>query len=306
VTPAKTASSTSLTLERRAADGSVLGTVELDETIFGVTVNVPLIHQVVTAQLAARRSGTQNTKTRAEVAGGAAKPFRQKGTGNARQGTNRAPHFSGGGVALGPRPRKYDQKTPKKMIRAALRCALSDRANEGGLRLVDSFGLQAPKTKSAIAVLDAIGAEGRVLVVLSRDDDATARSLSNLPHVVALPGDQLTAFDVLCADVIVFTDETLPGGSANGASADLVEEPDAKPAKAVAAPAKPARAAKAASVATEPAEADAAATEPAETETAATESIATDSAATESTETESTEAGSPETESTETEKEDDK
>jgi large subunit ribosomal protein L4 len=215
VTTADTATSTSLTLERHAADGSVLGTVELDETIFGVAVNVPLIHQVVTAQLAARRSGTQSTKTRAEVAGGAAKPFRQKGTGNARQGTNRAPHFSGGGVALGPHPRKYDQKTPKKMIRAALRCALSDRANEGGLRLVDSFGLAAPKTKSALAVLDAIGAEGRVLVVLSRDDEATARSLSNLPHVVALPGDQLTAFDVLCADVIVFTDETLPGGSAN-------------------------------------------------------------------------------------------
>jgi large subunit ribosomal protein L4 len=272
-----TATSTSITLERHAADGSVLGTVELDETIFGVTVNVPLIHQVVTAQLAARRSGTQSTKTRAEVAGGAAKPFRQKGTGNARQGTNRAPHFSGGGVALGPRPRKYDQKTPKKMIRAALRCALSDRANEGGLRLVESFGLSAPKTKSAVAVLDAIGAEGRVLVVLSRDDEVTARSLSNLPHVVALPGDQLTAFDVLCADVIVFTDETLPGGSANGA-ADLSDEaePDAA-APVVAAKAKPAKAAakakpvEVASAETESAEPESAATESAEAEPAVTE-----------------------------------
>jgi large subunit ribosomal protein L4 len=224
VTTAPTATSTSLTLERHAADGRVLGTVELDETIFGVAVNVPLIHQVVTAQLAARRSGTQNTKTRAEVAGGAAKPFRQKGTGNARQGTNRAPHFSGGGVALGPRPRKYDQKTPKKMIRAALRCALSDRANEGGLRLVDSFALNAPKTKSALAVLSALDADGRVLVVLSRDDEVTARSLSNLPHVVTLPGDQLTAFDVLCADVIVFTDETLPGGGASSTSSAVFDE----------------------------------------------------------------------------------
>jgi large subunit ribosomal protein L4 len=228
VTTATTATSTSLTLERHAADGSVLGTVELDETIFGVAVNVPLLHQVVTAQLAARRSGTQNTKTRAEVAGGAAKPFRQKGTGNARQGTIRAPHFSGGGVALGPRPRKYDQKTPKKMIRAALRCALSDRANEGGLRLVDSFGLAAPKTKSVLAVLSALDAEGRVLVVLSRDDEVTARSLSNLPHVVTLPADQLTAFDVLCADVIVFTDETLPGGSGSTVSAVALDEPEAE------------------------------------------------------------------------------
>ncbi len=232
MTTATTTTSTSLTLERHAADGSVLGTVELDESIFGVAVNVPLIHQVVTAQLAARRSGTQNTKTRAEVAGGAAKPFRQKGTGNARQGTNRAPHFSGGGVALGPRPRKYDQKTPKKMIRAALRCALSDRANEGGLRLVDSFGLSAPKTKGALAVLSAIDAQGRVLVVLSRDDEVTARSLSNLPHVVTLPGDQLTAFDVLCADVIVFTDETLPGGSAAGSTV-VLDEPEAVEPEAV-------------------------------------------------------------------------
>ena len=208
-----TEASTSLTIDRRGADGRVLGTVELDAAIFGVTVNVPLMHQVVTAQLAARRAGTQKTKTRAEVAGGAAKPFRQKGTGNARQGTNRAPHFAGGGVALGPRPRNYEQKTPRKMIQAALRSALSDRASEGGIRLVDSFGIDAPRTKAGLAVLQAIGADGRVLVVLSRADEATARSLQNLPHVVALPADQLTAFDVLCADVIVFTDETLPGGA---------------------------------------------------------------------------------------------
>jgi large subunit ribosomal protein L4 len=266
----------------------VLGTVELDETIFGVAVNVPLIHQVVTAQLAARRSGTQNTKTRAEVAGGAAKPFRQKGTGNARQGTNRAPHFSGGGVALGPRPRKYDQKTPKKMIRAALRCALSDRANEGGLRLVDSFGLSAPKTKSAVAVLDAIGAEGRVLVVLSRDDEMAARSLSNLPHVVALPGDQLTAFDVLCADVIVFTDETLPGGSGNGAAVDLSDESEPDEVEPVGAKAKPVKAVSAkaetvevASADTELAEVDPDVAEPAEIEADEAEPAETEPAGTE-------------------------
>jgi large subunit ribosomal protein L4 len=243
VTSATTAQPTSLRLERHAADGTVLGTVDLDESIFGVAVNVPLLHQVVTAQLAARRSGTQNTKTRAEVAGGAAKPFRQKGTGKARQGTNRAPHFSGGGVALGPRPRKYDQKTPKKMIRAALRCALADRANEGGLRLVDSFALEAPKTKSALAVLRALDADGRVLVVLNRDDEMTARSLANLPHVVTLPADQLTAFDVLCADVIVFTDETLPGGEGAAGSAVALDEPDttvSTPPRKAAARSKPA------------------------------------------------------------------
>lgn len=227
-----TEANTSLRIDRHGPDGRVLGSVELDVAIFGATVNVPLMHQVVTAQLAARRAGTQQTKTRAEVAGGAAKPFRQKGTGNARQGTNRAPHFSGGGVALGPRPRKYDQKTPRKMIQAALRSALSDRASEGGIRLVTSFGISTPKTKDALAVLQAIRAEGRVLVVLSRDDEGTARSLQNLPHVVALPADQLTAFDVLCADVIVFTDETLPGGSEALEPAD----PSAAPVEAVAAP----------------------------------------------------------------------
>lgn len=221
-----TEANTSLTIDRHGPDGRVLNTVDLDPSIFGVTVNVPLMHQVVTAQLAGRRAGTQQTKTRAEVAGGAAKPFRQKGTGNARQGTNRAPHFAGGGVALGPRPRKYDQKTPRKMIQAALKSSLSDRANEGGIRLVESFGLSAPKTKAGLAVLQAINAEGRVLVVLTRDDDATARSLQNLPHVVALPADQLTAFDVLSADVVVFTDETLPGGADAGAATTAAEEGD--------------------------------------------------------------------------------
>lgn len=233
-----TEANTSLTIERHASDGRVLGSVGLDPTIFGVTINVPLMHQVVTAQLAARRSGTQKTKTRAEVAGGAAKPFRQKGTGNARQGTNRAPHFSGGGVALGPRPRSYAQKTPRKMIQAALRCALSDRASEGGIRLVEEFGLTVPKTKAGLGVLQAINAEGRVLVVLHREDDAAARSLSNLPHVVALPADQLTAFDVLSADVVVFTDATLPGERVEIAAAPKRATKAAAPRKAAAPKAK--------------------------------------------------------------------
>src|SRR5882757_8317792 len=127
--------------------------VELDADMFGTQPNVPVMHQVVTAQLAHRRAGTQSTKTRAEVSGGGKKPFKQKGTGNARQGSTRAPHFSGGGVALGPKPRKYSQKTPKKMIKLALRSALSDRANEGKVVVIDRWGFDTPSTKSAAAAL---------------------------------------------------------------------------------------------------------------------------------------------------------
>ncbi|HVB05609.1 MAG TPA: 50S ribosomal protein L4 [Acidimicrobiales bacterium] len=198
-------------LERRSMSGEVLGSVQLDPTIFGVAVNVPLLHQVITAQLANRRSGTQSTKTRAEVAGGSSKPFRQKGTGNARQGSIRAPHYSGGGVAHGPKPRSYAQRTPKKMVQAALRCALSDRARAGELRLVDALTFESPKTKDAIATLAALECEGRVLVVLAKGEDSALRSFRNLSYVVTLPTDQLTAYDVLGADVVVFTDDTIPG-----------------------------------------------------------------------------------------------
>lgn len=198
-------------IERRSMSGEVLGEVSLDPTIFSLKVNVPLLHQVITAQLAARRAGTHSTKTRAEVAGGAAKPFRQKGTGNARQGTIRAPHYAGGGVAFGPKPRNYAQRTPKKMVQQALRCALSDRAQAGELRLVDALSFSVPKTKDAIATLTALGCDGRILIVVPRDDNNTERSFRNLAHVVTLPPDQLTAYDVLGADVVVFTDETLPG-----------------------------------------------------------------------------------------------
>src|SRR3954452_3384933 len=156
-------------------NGADAGNVELDAEMFGTQPNVPVMHQVVTAQLAHRRAGTQSTKTRAEVSGGGKKPFKQKGTGNARQGSIRAPHFSGGGVALGPKPRKYSQKTPKKMIKLALRSALSDRANEGKVIVIDRWGFDAPSTKSAVAALNAIGVQGSVLVVHGRDDIATVK-----------------------------------------------------------------------------------------------------------------------------------
>ena len=145
---------TNITL--KTAAGKDAGALELDADMFGIQPNVPVLHQVVTAQLAARRAGTQSTKTRAEVSGGGKKPFKQKGTGNARQGSTRAPHFSGGGVALGPKPRKYDQRTPKKMIKLALRSALSDRANEGKIIVVDGWGFDAPKTKTAKQALSAL------------------------------------------------------------------------------------------------------------------------------------------------------
>ncbi|MCA1684311.1 MAG: 50S ribosomal protein L4, partial [Actinobacteria bacterium] len=152
------------TTDLRKADGSTAGSVTLDDTLFGIAPNAAVLHQVVTAQLAAARSGTQSTKTRAEVRGGGAKPWRQKGTGRARQGSSRAPHFTGGGVALGPKPRKYNQKTPKKMVQLALRSALSDRAAEGKVVVVDAWTFTTPRTKDARTALAALGLAGRVLV----------------------------------------------------------------------------------------------------------------------------------------------
>jgi large subunit ribosomal protein L4 len=190
--------------------GADSGTVELDPATFGIEPNVPVMHQVVTAQLARRRSGTQSTKTRSEVRGGGAKPYRQKGTGNARQGSIRAPHYSGGGVALGPKPRSYAQKTPKKMIKLALRSALSDRANEGKVVVVSNWGWDTPSTKSAVAALAALGVEGKALVVVARDDAAAALSFRNLPEVQLIAPGELNAYDVLCNDWIVFSAATLP------------------------------------------------------------------------------------------------
>ena len=197
-------------VERRSLAGTVLSKVTLDPTIFAIPVNVPLVHQVVTAYLAGLRAGTQSTKTRSEVAGGGAKPYRQKGTGNARQGTISAPHYTGGGIALGPKPRSYEQKTPRKMIQQALRCVLSDHAREGSIRLVDSFDFDGPKTKAAIAALEAIDAKGKVLVVVGREDNNAKKSFANLPMVMTAHADQLTTYDVLNADVVVFSDATLP------------------------------------------------------------------------------------------------
>jgi large subunit ribosomal protein L4 len=194
------------------AAGKSSGEVDLDDQLFGVQPNVPLMHQVVTAQLAARRAGTQSTKTRAEVRGGGAKPWRQKGTGRARQGSIRAPHWRGGGVTHAPKPRSYAQRTPKKMIRLALACALSDRQADGKVVVLDGWGIEEPSTKAALKVLDAVGAEGRVLVVLTRDeaDVATWKSLRNLQHVHALTVGELNAYDVLVSDVVIFTQASLP------------------------------------------------------------------------------------------------
>ncbi|HEX4863501.1 MAG TPA: 50S ribosomal protein L4 [Acidimicrobiales bacterium] len=204
-----------ITVDVRTVSGESSGSVELDEAIFGIQPNVPVMHQVVTAQLAAARAGTQSTKTRAEVSGGGKKPFRQKGTGRARQGSERAPHFAGGGVALGPKPRSYKQRTPRKMVQLALRSALSDRAAEGKIAVVGSWPWEAPSTRDARAALEALGLEGKVLVVLSRSDHEAYKSFRNLPHVQILLDAELNSYDVLCNDWIVFTSETLPGGPGN-------------------------------------------------------------------------------------------
>ena len=207
------------TLKMKNVAGKEAGSVELDDAVFGVQPNVPVMHQVVTAQLAARRSGTQSTKTRSEVRGGGAKPFRQKGTGNARQGSIRAPHFSGGGIALGPKPRKYNQRTPKKMVRLALRSALSDRVNEGCVTVVDSWSFSQPSTKEGVKALAALGIEGRVLIVLGAGDENAAMSFRNIPEVQLISMHELNAYDVLCNDHILFTSATLPSAVAANESA---------------------------------------------------------------------------------------
>jgi large subunit ribosomal protein L4 len=194
----------------KTASGKDSGKVEIADAIFGIQPNVPVMHQVVTAQLAHRRAGTQSTKTRAEVYGGGKKPFRQKGTGGARQGSTRAPHYSGGGIALGPKPRKYSQKTPRKMVRLALHSALSDRNAQGRVVVVDSWGFSEPSTKGAVAALSALGIEGRALVVLTNADEAAAKSFRNIPEVQIISVGELNAYDVLCNDWIVFTSASLP------------------------------------------------------------------------------------------------
>ena len=190
--------------------GKKAGSVVLPGSIFDVPTNIPLMHQVVVAQLAAARQGTHATKTRGEVAGGGKKPFRQKGTGNARQGSIRAPHFTGGGIVHGPQPRDYDQRTPKKMKQGALRSALSDRARADRIHVVTAlFEGDKPSTKAALAALRAIVGDRQALVVLERGNELTALSLRNVPEVHVLWADQLNTYDVLDADDIVFTQAAL-------------------------------------------------------------------------------------------------
>ena len=191
-------------------EGKKAGSVVLPGSIFDVPTNIPLMHQVVVAQLAAARQGTHATKTRGEVAGGGKKPFRQKGTGNARQGSIRAPHFTGGGIVHGPQPRDYDQRTPKKMKQGALRSALSDRARADRIHVVTAlFEGDKPSTKAALAALRAIVEDRQALVVLERGNELTALSLRNVPEVHVLWADQLNTYDVLDADDIVFTQAAL-------------------------------------------------------------------------------------------------
>jgi large subunit ribosomal protein L4 len=200
------------TLKLTTAAGTASGDVDLDDAYFDVQPNVAVMHQVVTAQLAARRAGTQSTKTRAEVRGGGAKPWRQKGTGRARQGSIRAPHWRGGGVTHAPKPRSYKQRTPRKMIRLALASALSDRRADDKVVVLDSWGIDTPSTKAALEVLAKLDVEGRVLVVLTRDeaDVAVWKSLRNLQHVHAVTAGELNAYDVLVSDWVVFTQASLP------------------------------------------------------------------------------------------------
>jgi large subunit ribosomal protein L4 len=200
--------------------------VQLPAEIFDVQTNIPLIHQVVVAQLAAARQGTHKTKTRGEVSGGGKKPYRQKGTGRARQGSTRAPQFAGGGVVHGPVPRDYAQRTPKKMKAAALRGALSDRARDGRVIVVDRLVEgDVPNTKSAVALLKGVTEHKHVLVVLQRTDEVSYKSLRNVPTVHLLDVGQLNTYDVLVNDAIVFTQgayDQFVAGPVKGKSATAV------------------------------------------------------------------------------------
>ena len=214
-----------LTLNVHTADGSTNGTVELPASLFDVEVSTPLLHQVVTAQLAARRQGTHATKTRGQVRGGGRKTYRQKGTGRARQGSIRAPQFTGGGTVHGPQPRDYDQRTPKKMKAAALRGALSDRVRHDRIHVVDDLVPgQNPSTKAARAFIERLTDRKSVLVVLGREDVNSIKSARNLPNVHILPSDQLNTYDVLNSDDIVFSVEALNAFIERATGAETKEE----------------------------------------------------------------------------------
>jgi large subunit ribosomal protein L4 len=219
--------STTLTVDVLDAAGKKSGIAELPADVFDVQTNVPLIHQVVVAQLAAARQGTAKTKNRGEVRGGGKKPFKQKGTGRARQGSTRAPQFTGGGVVHGPVPRDYSQRTPKKMKAAALRGALSDRARAGRVHVVEGFlGVDgAPSTKAALEILATVSNRRSVLIVLERSDEVSIKSLRNAQQVHVLWADQLNTYDVLVSDDVVFT---------RGALEAFLARPTGRGAKAVA------------------------------------------------------------------------
>ena len=192
-----------------ARTGEAIGTVELSEELFAAPVNAAVLHQVVTAQLAGRRLGTSDTKTRGEVAGGGRKPYRQKGTGRARQGSRRAPHFTGGGVVFGPHPRSYAQRLPRKMKRLALRGALTAKLGGDAIRILDAFGLEAIRTKELLGVLDNLKVAGRVLIVSPARDQRLDLSARNLPRVAVLLADSLNVVDLLNADTIVIEQTAL-------------------------------------------------------------------------------------------------
>jgi large subunit ribosomal protein L4 len=227
VTLSSTETRTDRQVDVRTPAGETSGSVTLPGELFDASANVSLMHQVVIAQLAAARQGTHATKTRGQVSGGGAKPYRQKGTGRARQGSTRAPQFAGGGIVHGPQPRDYTKKTPKKMKAAALRGALSDRAREGRVHVVSAFvDGDAPKTKAAMNTLAAVTQAKRVLVVLDRDDVLNWVSLRNVPQVHLIEAGQLNTYDVLVADEVVFTETALAeyvDGRSTGAG---VEKPD--------------------------------------------------------------------------------
>jgi large subunit ribosomal protein L4 len=200
------------TLTVKTISGDRAGSVEVSDKVFAIEPNKAVLHQVVTAQLAARRSGSQSTLTRGEVRGGGIKPWRQKGTGRARQGSIRAPHWEGGGVTHAPKPRSYAQRTPKKMVRLALASALSDRASSDRVVVVDSWDFSQPKTKDALKALSALGVDGRVLVVLTLEDEIAWKSFRNVPSVHVLSAGELNAYDILVSDYVIFTKNSVPVG----------------------------------------------------------------------------------------------
>jgi large subunit ribosomal protein L4 len=189
--------------------GASVGSVELADELFAAPVNEAVLHQVVTAQLAGRRTGTHDTKTRGEVRGGGRKPYRQKGTGRARQGSIRAPHYKGGGAVFGPHPRSYEQRLPRKMKRLALRGALTAKLGDEAIRVIDSFGLEAIKTSELVGVLAALKADGRVLVIAPGRDERLELSSRNLPTVEVILADSLNVVDLLNADVVLIEQPAL-------------------------------------------------------------------------------------------------